>query len=419
MREATNRSDPKASADESRGYVFILNSTKPSPEQWRSRAAVDVTNFSRPWLEEALARGYTVHLGVNRRSPEGLASDLPIRFYDSSTYRSILDVRANLAAVWNLFRLLRGNSIELIHCNTPIGGVVGRICGALAGVPTLVYSAHGFHFYQGAPRIQAAVSLAVERLLARWTDAVITMNSEDYAAAKRFRLKPGGTVHMIHGVGIDVSSFDGLPDERAEVRAEIGLPSDAVLAIMAGDLVKRKNVALAVEALGHVDGANVHLVLCGQGREHHELNRLADSIGVSDRVHFLGVRRDMPRLLNAADILVHTSFQEGLPRAVMEGMAAGLPLLLSDIRGNRDLRDSGARAILVAPDDPVGLAQGLTALATDPELRESMGRSNQECAQLYDSDQVRREVATIYQEILGDPLGGGVNAPSPQAPRRR
>lgn len=381
--------------------MFILNSTKPTHEQWRSRATVEVTNFSRPWLEEALARGYTVYLGVNRHSPEGLSSDLPIRFYDSSTYRSLLDVRANLAAVWNLFRLLRSTSIEVIHCNTPIGGVVGRICGTLARVPTVVYSAHGFHFYRGAPRIQAAVSLAVERLLARCTDAVVTMNAEDYAAARRFRLKPGGTVHMIHGVGIDVSRFDCPAAERAEVRSEIGLPSDAVLAIMVGDLVKRKNVALAVEALGHVDDATVHLVLCGQGREHRELSRLADRIGVSDRVHFLGVRRDMPRLLKAADILVHTSFQEGLPRAVMEGMAAGLPLLLSDIRGNRDLRDSGAWAVMVAPDDPVGVARGLTALATDAELRKSMGRANRECARLYDSDEVRREAAKIYQEILG------------------
>lgn len=386
----------------SKGYVFIANSTKPSRKERADRGEVRISNFSRPWLEAALDLGYDVHLGVNRARPDELGASLAVRFYDSRTYRSVFDIPANVAAVVSLCRMVRRNKVRVIHCNTPLGGFVGRVGGWLCRVPTVIYSVHGFHYFAGAPVLNRTVFRWVEEMLARVTDVMIVMNSEDLETARGMRLRGGGAVYSVPGVGVDVGEFGALSSEaRAQVRASLGLEPEDIAIISVGDLVPRKNVAAAIDVLGRLNDTLVQLIVCGRGPELDSLAKRAARLGVGDRVHFLGFRSDVKRLLAAADIFLSTSLQEGLPRSTMEAMASGLPCVTWSIRGNVDLVREGEGGYMREVGDLAGLTGAVRALAEDSNLRSRMGKFNRAAIVGYDVDSVRTAVREIYREVLG------------------
>ena len=188
-----------------KGYVFISNSTKPTIDKANSREPVSPKNVSRPCISAALEMGYDVFWGVNRNKPEELSCDMPVHLFDSHTYRSITALKDNITAFQHLSKVMSDNDIEAIHCNTPVGGMIGRLCAKKYHTKKVIYTAHGFHFYKGAPFINRTLFKWAEQIMAHWTDAIITMNQEDCDAAKQFHLRKGGKVFKVHGVGIDLS----------------------------------------------------------------------------------------------------------------------------------------------------------------------------------------------------------------------
>lgn len=383
-----------------KGYVFVSNSTKPSPEAAESRETVLTSNVSRPCLKAALAMGYEVFWGVNRNRPEELTCDLPVKMYDSHTYRSLFAFGDNRIAFRNLLKLLKENSVEVIHCNTPVGGMIGRLCGRICHTKKVIYTVHGFHFYKGAPLLNRTLYKWAEAVMARWTDVVITMNREDYAAARKLPLRKGGKVYKVHGVGIDLASFENIPGNRAEKRAELGLKETDVLCISAGDLVPRKDYETALRAVALVKTPKLHYLICGVGPEEARLKKLAKALGIEDRVHFAGFRTDMKELLRAADIFLFTSLQEGLPRSLMEAMATGLPAAASGIRGNVDLIRNKEGGLLFPPKNAKACAAAIRHLAKNPSLRRKMGERNLKTIQSYDTSVVEKEIRNIYREAL-------------------
>ncbi|MEG0591070.1 MAG: glycosyltransferase, partial [Lachnospiraceae bacterium] len=181
-------------------YVFIANGFKPTKQERNSREKIKLTNYSLPCLEAANKMGYEIYYGVNRSKPEELNSDMDIKLYDEHIYRNLFDLRSNYIAYRNLMKLLKNEKIEVIHCNTPIGGLIGRICGKKAKIKKVIYTVHGFHFYKGAPLINRTLFMWAEKIMATWTDAIITMNQEDYKTAQTFKLKKDGHVYFINGV---------------------------------------------------------------------------------------------------------------------------------------------------------------------------------------------------------------------------
>ena len=158
------------------GYVFLSNSTKPSEEEQNSRTEVKLTNVSRPCLQTALEMGYDVYFGTNRANPEELQCELPVKMYDSHSYRSITAFKDNKVAYDNLVQIVKKGKVDVIHCNTPVGGFVGRLVGRRYKVHKVIYTAHGFHFFKGAPLFNRTVLKWAEMIMAHWTDAIITMN---------------------------------------------------------------------------------------------------------------------------------------------------------------------------------------------------------------------------------------------------
>lgn len=381
-----------------KGYVFISNSTKPSPEKANSRDPLVSSNVSRPCLEAALVMGYEVYWGINRNKPEELSYDLPVRKFDSHTYRSLMAIKDNRIAIHNLSEVLKNNDIQVIHCNTPVGGLIGRLCGKKYNTKCVIYTAHGFHFYKGAPLINRTLFKWAEQIMARWTDVIITMNQEDYEAAKKFRLRKGGRVYKVHGVGITLSEYESIVVDQHQKRAELGLKDTDIVCISAGDIVARKNYGVAIEAIAKASNPNLHYLICGVGAEKEKLEAQAKMLGIEKQIHFLGFRKDVKELLKISDIFLFTSLQEGLPRSLMEAMAVGLPAVVSRIRGNVDLIGEGNGGFLCNPNDADAFAKAIR-MCTKEKCTEFSRRNLAEIKK-YDIQVVREEIMKIYREVL-------------------
>lgn len=382
-----------------KGYLFIANGRYVSREQEDSLEPVRTSSFAEASLYAADHLGYRLYMGINRTYTDKLKNEkYDIVYYNQHIYRRVFDIKNNWIAYRNLCYFLESHpEIEVIHCNTPIGGVLGRICGKKYG-KKVIYTAHGFHFYKGAPFINRTLFKIIERFLARKTDCLITINQEDYEAAKKFRLSRGGQVFKVNGVGVDLTSFDKVKIDRIEKRNSLGIAENAIVGIVVGDLNENKNVETLIRALPYSDN-RIHLLICGFGPLERKLKHIASEEGVKERCHFLGFRTDVKELYMASDMFVFASQREGLPRSTMEAMMAGLPCVVSKIRGNVDLIDENQGGLLVHAKDIDSFAKAMTIMAQSPSMREQFGAYNKEHIKLYDMNVVKKQMLDIFKAL--------------------
>lgn len=301
----------------------------------------------------------------------------------------------NRKAYKQLLNIIKKYKIEAVVCSTPIGGALARLAAKKKHISPVVYEAHGFLFFKGAPLINRTVYKWEEDILAHYTDVLITITEEDYQAAQKLKLRSGRRPYLVHGAGVKVGVT--IEIDRTEKRRSIGVPEDAFVIVSAGELNKNKNTEIIVKALKDVEGA--HYVACGVGPEEDYLRKLAAELGVADRFHLMGYRTDMPEIMACSDAFTMMSFREGMPRAVLEAMDLGLPCVGSDTRGIRDLIDKDG-GYICGPTDAAAFAEAFKKLRDNPEERESMGKHNCEKAKGYSADIVRKELLDIYAEVL-------------------
>lgn len=380
-----------------KGFLFISNSTKPSKVVYESLEPFTPGSFSIASICAANKMGWELHMGINRKYPNKIKSlKYDIKFYNQNIYRKIFAFKDLWKAYKNLCNYLNKNpNIEIIHSNTPIGGVIGRIVGHKFK-KKVIYTAHGFHFYKGAPILNWILFYPIEKFLARWTDVLITINKEDYAVAQKIMGNNGKKSYYVPGVGVDLEKFQIVSNEGQDIRKELKLKNEDILIIAIGRLDRNKNNSAIIKALSKLKQQNVHLALCGEGEMRAELERLCESFKLTQRVHFLGIRKDIPQILKKSDIFVLASFREGLSRSIMEAMAAGLPCVVSDIRGNRDLIEDGKGGHLANPKDASSFADAITKLVASSEKRNKMGEWNKNRIKQYDVDIVQKIMIEIY-----------------------
>ena len=363
--------------------------------------------FHLPYMRWFREQGYEVHCCARNDTGEAnpVVPDCD-RYIDLAFERSPLHP-GNRAAYQTLKTLIDAEQYALIHCHTPVGGMLTRLAAreARSRGTRVVYTAHGFHFFDGAPPVNWLAFYPAERVLSHWTDLLITINREDDARARRFHAKQTA---LVAGVGVALERF-AAPVDRAGVRAGLGIAPDAFTVITVGEHIPRKNHETCLRALAATPGAT--LLFCGVGEQETELRALTETLHVADRVQFLGFRRDVPALLGASDAFLFPSFQEGLPVSLMEAMAAGLPCVASQVRGNTDLIVPGQGGMLCAPTDAAAMAQALATLRDDPALRAAMGAYNLSAIQPYGLDAVRERMAALYTEQL-------LQAPNPDGAAR-
>ena len=382
------------------GYLYIANGRVVPQEQEDSKEPVHVSSFEVPCIWAADRLGLKIYMGINRTYADMLKClDYDITYYNQHIYRNIIHLKEIYVGYRNLCRFLEEHpDVEVIHCNTPIGGVLGRICGKKYG-KKVIYMVHGFHFYKGAPLLNRTLFKFIEWWMAHKTDCLITINQEDFEAAQKFKLNIGGKVYKVNGVGIDTHAFDGINVERKEKRESIGVPENAFLSVIVGDLNDNKNVETLVKALPNTP-LSVHYIICGFGPNEAKLKTMAKKLRVAERCHFLGYRSDMKELYLVSDMFLFASKREGLPRSTMEAMLAGLPCIVSKIRGNVDLIEDGKGGILVPPMDAPGFANAINKLVSNPDVCKQCGDFNKEHIRQFDIEIVKQQMLEIYKECI-------------------
>ena len=299
-------------------------------------------------------------------------------------------------------RLIHKESFDLIHCHTPIVAAFIRLAAAKArrqrGIK-LIYTAHGFHFYDGCPLVNWAVYYPLEKLLAGLTDVLITINSEDYARATAHI--PCPHIEYVNGVGIDTTQIGAIPFDRAALCTSLNIPEKSKLILSAGELNGNKNHSVVIQALTKLHSPDLHYLITGIGADQEKLARLADTCGCGDHVHFLGYRKDILSLLKCCDLFLFPSFREGLSVVLMEAMAAGVPIVASRIRGNVDLIDDGINGFLCDPRDADGFADRIRTLLENTDLAEKFRNNSLNRIKNYDKHIVAEQLLKIYHEVRG------------------
>ena len=362
-----------------------------------SNLARKFTNFIVPSIEVLQDLGYEVHTCANYSNFNDDKSKYDVTMYHIDFERNPFNFK-NIKAYKQLMKLMEEEKFDLVHCNTPIGGLLGRICARKNNVKTTIYTAHGFHFYKGAPLINSILYKNVEKFLARYTDILITINKEDFEAAKKFKLRKGGQVYKVNGVGIDTNIITTEKFDKLKYRKTIGLSKENIILIAVGELNKNKNYETIIKAISSVNNLNVHLLICGIGKEEENLKKLVKKLKLENNIHFLGFRNDVQKLLLISDVFLQASYREGLPRAIMEAMTVGLPCIVSDIRGNRDLIKNERGGFLNNPNSSEDFAKSISELVKDKDLRVKMGEFNKEYIKQFDTSCVEEELYNIYKK---------------------
>lgn len=314
-----------------------------------------IMEFHIPYLKMLKEEGWQTAVAARNdyENPEDCVIPYCDVYYDIPFERNPFKP-GNVKAYRRLKKIIDEGEFDIIHCHTPVGGMIGRLAAESARKhgTRVFYTAHGFHFYKGAPLMNWLVYYPAERFLSYKTDELITINKEDYKRAKSFHAKE--TVYM-PGIGIDINRFSRNTVAGSDKRKEFGIRDEETFILSVGEVNKNKNHRVVIEVLPEFK--NCKYIICGRGPLKEEYEQLAEELGVSDRVILAGYRNDVADFYKSADVFVFPSYREGLPVAVMEAMATGLPIVAARNRGTNDLLE-GSR-LLFDPADREELKSAL------------------------------------------------------------
>ena len=358
--------------------------------------------FFGPLIRDLIDCGNCVDIATNDTAaqvPE-LYRSLGCRIHHVDFSRSPLS-RNNLRAYHQLRRVIGNGDYDVVHCHTPVAAAVTRlVCRKIRKKTGLkvFYTAHGFHFYKGAPLKNWLIFYPLEWLCSFWTDTLITINREDYDLADR-HLHARRT-EFVPGVGFDYDRFANASVDRAAKRRELGVPEDAFLLVSVGELNFNKNHSIVIRALAKLNRSDLHYGIAGKGEMETELRQLADALGVGDRVHLWGYRNDVPEVLKAADVDAFPSIREGFGLAAVEGMAAGLPLICADNRGTRMYASEYERGDFSGMCTGVEMyAAAIERLADDRQLYDEMARIGPRTTEKFSVQNINRMMFDRIYEI--------------------
>lgn len=349
--------------------------------------------------------GYEIHYASNFSNPiypfeEGKLIEQGIILHRIDVSKSPLKLRENIRAVKQLRQIIDEERIDMIHCHNPMGGVAGRAAAHLSKAdPYVIYTAHGLHFYQGAPLLNWQLFYPAEKFLARWTDVIITINEEDYLRVKRkFHMKSQGFVRQIHGVGVDMERFSPRPERSVSKRKELGIPETAFHIVTAAELNDNKNQKVIIEAIAGLGRNDICYSLCGKGPNEEALRKLIAEKHLEGRVRLLGFRTDMEEILQTADVFAFPSIREGLGIAAVEALACGVPLIVSDNRGSREYAEKDRNSIVCKAEDVESFRQAIERLYRDAEYRKRLAEHCRQSADKFSVGETMKIMRSVYEE---------------------
>lgn len=369
--------------------------------------------FEKENVEILKHMGYVVHYAANMNEPAYLSEEerlrqLGIQIHPIAIARSPFMFQDNQKALQQIIRIIRKYSIQVIHCHTPVGGLLGRLAGKLMqeNNPLVMYTAHGFHFYKGAPLFNWLTYFEVEKALARYTDIMIVINEEDYRRARLFRLKKNGALYKIPGVGLDTGRFHPLSEEERKAgRKRLGIRDEDFFLVSVGELNENKNHKVVLEALAKMretnrDISTIRYGICGDGFYRNRMERWIVEMGLKNVVTLYGYCLQVPEILGCADAFVFPSIREGLGMAGLEALAMGIPILASDNRGAREYMEHGKNGLIYRHDDIDGFIHGIETLRhMSRSAKVAMSQRCLDAVRPFDKQYANAVMRRIYTDV--------------------
>lgn len=359
-----------------------------------------ICQFHKPLAEVLHKRGYEVHVAArdNLAEKNGLKLDFADRVFNVPFSRSPKS-KDNIEAYKQIKKIINEGQYDIIHCNTPMGGIVTRLAARKArkNGTKVIYTAHGFHFYKGAPKKNWIVFYPVEKFFSRMTDVLITIVDEDYKiAAGKFHCN----VEHIHGVGVDEGRYSPVSaEEKRKLRSDLGYNAEQKIILCVGELLPNKNQKMAIRAMRSVVESfpDSKLLIAGNGPEKERLEAEIEACGLQDNVHLLGYCTCLEKYQRISDLLVACSHREGLGLNVIEAMLTENPVVASVNRGHRELVQNGKTGYLVNGSEE--MAKKVVEILNDSQKRNEMGEVGRAAARDYGAANVKREVEAIYAKL--------------------
>lgn len=351
-----------------------------------------INNFHLPYLKAFYDMGYEVHVVANESVPIQWADQV----FDLPFYKNLLSPK-NLLAIFQARKLLKARHYEKISTNTTLAGVIMRVAAlCLKNRPRIYHIVHGYLFNRDSG-LKKYLYLIPEKIAASVSDVVMVMNHEDLEIAKKYKLYKD-KLFYIDGMGVDPSRFKPVsPQEKSKRKQMRGFKVDDFIFVYAAEFSKRKNQKLLINAFAKCSFDKAHLLLAGNGKTLDECKQLAKQLGQIEKIHFLGYVKDVPDLYAACDVAVSTSLIEGLPFNIIEAIGCGLPVVVSDIKGHRELVDHNINGLLFPAQNELEIITCLQEIYTcSPERRALYGQAGMKKAKTFMLDYVFNQVMNIY-----------------------
>ncbi len=360
-------------------------------------ATVDshILAFHLPYLKFFKDLGYEVHVATNGKEKIPYCDKKHYVSFERNPFKL-----NNFKAIKQLKKIIDEEEFNIIHTHTPMGSVITRLASKKArrkNHTRVIYTAHGFHFYKGAPLKYWLIFYPVEKFLARYTDDLITINKEDYELAS---LKFKTNVYYVPGVGIDPKKFDiKMSDkEKLDLRKSLGLKKDDFVMIYPAELNKNKNQILLIECMEKIVKKynNIHLLLPGKDSYNGYYQKVVTEKKLDKYIHFLGFRNDIPKLLKISNLSISSSLREGLPVNIIEAMYMGLPIVACDCRGMKDLIEDGKNGFLVLHGDVDNLVNRIIDIYLNNVNIDNIIKNNLKKANKYLLNEILKKYIKIY-----------------------
>lgn len=358
-----------------------------------------ICQFHKPLVEVLHAHGCEVHVAArdNLAEKNGLKLDFVEKVYDVPFSRSPKSMD-NVKAYRQLERIIDEIDYDIVHCNTPMGGIVTRLAARKArkNGTKVYYTAHGFHFYKGAAKKNWIVFYPIEKFFSRLTDKLITITAEDYKlASQKFHCQ----VERIHGVGVDETRYFPVDDvTKKKLRNEMGYGEEQKIVLCVGELLPNKNQTIAIHMMKEIVKrySDAQLLLAGNGPEKERLEQEIVKCNLHDNVQMLGYCIHLQDYQHIADVVVSCSKREGLPLNIVEAMLSENPVVASNNRGHRELIQNDENGFLVDIDGENKMSERVLLLLENSEKRSKISFNAKNYACQYTFQCVKEELQKIY-----------------------
>lgn len=357
-----------------------------------------IAQFHRPLIKILKDNGYEIHVAArdNLAEKNGLVINNVDRKFDLPFSRSPFS-KKNVEALKKLKSIIDSGQYDIISCNTPVGGLVTRLAARQArrNGSKVFYTAHGFHFYKGAPKKNWLIYYPIEKFMAHLTDILITITKEDYELAKR---KFKTEVRHIYGVGVDEEKYLSISKEDNEkFRKRMGYDKRFVI-LCTGELNANKNQITVIKAIKQLveKYPEILLLLAGNGPKENELRKAISEMHLEDSVEMLGYHTDLEKYVNVCDLVVSASFREGLPLNIMEAMICEKTVIASNNRGHRELVDESGTGYLVGASDVSAFVNKIEFLLENNRIRNEFAKNAKQKVFPYTMKNVEQELKGIY-----------------------